>query len=258
MIAQPYTRISVEGIRDVEEARRPSSGINVGQAERWASAIAGGLLVANGLRKGTFGGLSLALLGGALAYRGTSGHCAAYQALHIDTSDKSRSDESETIHKGVLVKETRTINRPAAELYAYWRDFGNLPRFMDHVESVHSLEGERSHWVVKGPFGTTLEWDSAIINEEPGRLIAWKSEPGGDIDNAGTIRFDEPINGRGTVVTLELNYEPPAGIIGITIARLLGDDPKQLARESLRRFQNLMEAGEIPTVNGQPSGRAKV
>lgn len=258
MIAQPYSRISVEGIRDVEEAHRPTSGINVGQAERWASAVAGGLLVAQGLRKGTFGGLSLALLGGALAYRGISGHCAAYEMLHIDTSDKSRSDESESVHKGVLVKESRTINRPAAELYAYWRDFTKAPRYMNHVESVQVLDDARSHWVIKGPFGTTLEWDSTIINEEPGRLIAWKSDPGGDINHAGTIRFDDPVGGRGTVVTLEMNYEPPAGIVGITIARLMGDDPQQLARESLRRFQNLMEAGEIPTISGQTSGRAKV
>jgi len=249
-------RFSVQGIREHEEARLPSSEINVGDVERWASTIGGTLLVANGLRRGTFGGLAAAILGGSLVYRGVTGHCNAYKALNIDTSDKHRSDATEHVHKGRLIKHVVTINRPAAELYAFWRDEANAPKFMLNMVSVEKLGGNRSRWVSSGPLGKTFAWDSEVFNDQPGRMFAWKSLPGGDVELAGTARFDELPAGRGTVVTLELNYEPPAGLLGVTVAKVLGQDPDKLAMEDLRRFKQLMEAGEIATTAGQPSGRA--
>jgi len=248
-------RISVQGIREYEEGHRPSSEINVGEVERWASAVAGTLLVTHGLRRGNFGGLALAVLGGSLVYRGVTGHCQAYEALHIDTSGKHRADIEEHVHKGRLIKHVATVDRPADELYRFWRDQANAPRFMTGIESVTKSGDRTSHWVARGPLNKTFAWDSEIIVEEEGRMFAWKSLPGGDISNAGSVRFEPATGGRGTLVTLEINYEPPAGALGVAVAKALGDDPDRRAREDLRRFKQLMEAGEIATVEGQTSGR---
>ena len=244
------SRLSTKGIHDYEETHRPTSRINVGTVERYASTIAGSVLVLQGLRRGTFGGLSLAVLGGGLLYRGMTGHCSAYEALHLDTSDKQQSDEGQSIHQGHLTKQTVTINRPAAELYAFWHDVANAPEFMEQVVSVEKLGEKTSRWEAIGPFGKSFAWDSEIINDDPGRLIAWKTLPGADVPHAGTVRFDSSSGDRGTVVTLEVNYEPPVGIIGLTIAKLLGQSPETQARENLRHFKQLMEAGEIPTITG--------
>ena len=249
-------RFSIKGIREHEESHHPTSGINVGEVERWASAIGGTLLVPHGLRRGSFGGLALALIGGGLVYRGLTGHCEAYEALNIDTSDKRRAADSEHIHRGVLIKHSVTINRPARELYAFWRDVENATRFMSNIDLVQKLDENRSHWVSSGPFGRTFSWDSEIINDQPDRLIAWKSLPGGDVELAGSVRFEPATEGRGTVVTLEMNFEPIAGFLGLAVAKVLGEDPERIAREDLRHFKQLMEAGEIPTIEGQPSGRS--
>jgi len=248
-------RFSAAGIREHEDAHHPRSEINVGEVERWTSTIAGTLLVAHGLRRANFGGLALALIGGGLIYRGVTGHSEIYQALHIDTSDKHQARETGHIHQGILVKHSVTINRSAEDLYRAWRDVEAAPRFMAQVESVRKTGDNTSHWVVFGPFGKPIEWDSEIINDDPNRLIAWKTLPGAAGDHAGTIRFEPAPGGRGTVVTLELNYEPPAGVLGLTVARALGRDPSRIALENLRHFKQLMEAGEIPTIEGQPSGR---
>ena len=249
-------RFSVEGIRQHEEAHRPTSPINVGEVERWASTIAGTLLAAHGLRRGSLGGLASALVGGGLIYRGVTGHCSAYSALKLDTSDKHQAVDSGHIHQGVLFKHEVTVNRPAADLHAFWRDVENSPRFMAQIDSVKKLDETKSHWTSTGPLGKVFAWDSEIINDQAGRLIAWKSLPGGDVELAGSVRFEPATGGRGTVVTLEMNYEPPAGIVGLTIAKVLGQDPEFLARENLRHFKQLMETGEIPTIEGQSSGRS--
>jgi uncharacterized membrane protein len=239
-------RFSIKGIREHEDAHHPTSGINVGEVERWASAIGGTLLVAHGLRRGSFGGLALALIGGGLVYRGVTGHCEVYQALNIDTSDKHPASDTGHIHEGVLVEHSVTIDRPARELYAFWHDVENAPRFMSQVRSVRKDAEGRTHWVATGPLGRTYEWDSEIINDEPGRLIAWKSLPGADLDHAGSVRFEPAPDGRGTVVTLEMNYEPIAGALGLTVAKILGQDPDQIASENLGDFKRLMEAGDLP------------
>ncbi len=248
-------RISVQGIREYDEGHRPTSEINVGDVERWVSAIGGALLVGDGLRRGHFGGLALALLGGSLVYRGVTGHCQAYEALHVDTSNKHRSADEEHIHKGRLIKHVATVDRPAEELYTYWRDEANSPKFMANIEAVAKTGAKTSHWVSRGPLGKTFAWDSEIIVDEPGRLFAWKSLPGGDVSNAGSVRFEPATGGRGTVVTVEINYEPPAGALGVAVAKVLGEDPDHQTGENLRRFKQLMETGEITTIEGQTSGR---
>jgi uncharacterized membrane protein len=243
-------------LHEAGHPNRPASDVNVGDVERLASGIGGAFLIAAGVRRGSLGGLTLALLGGSLVYRSVTGHCQAYCALGIDTSDKSTGSEDGHVHKGRLVKHSVTINRPAEELYRVWHDFENLPRFMIDVESVRTTGEGRAHWITKGPLGQTSSWETEVFREVPGHLIAWKTLPGAEVVHAGTIRFDPASADRGTVVTMEVNYEPPMGLVGTTIAKMIGKDPDDSVREDLRRFKQLMEAGELPTVEGQPSGRA--
>ncbi len=244
-------RVAIKAIRDEDEARRSQGYVNVGEVERWASGIGGGLLIAHGLRRGDFGGLALALLGGALAYRGATGHCQAYEALNIDTSGKHRADSEEHVHKGILVKHAATIHRTPMEIYEFVKDPANHHRYMADVESVRADEDGTFHWAIQGPFGSTWKFRSRHINEEPGHLVAWKTLPGGDIESAGSIRLEPAWDGRGTEVTMEINYEPPAGSVGVAIAKLLGHDPDANVRDNLRRLKDILEAGEVPAAGGR-------
>lgn len=249
-------RFSVKGIQEHEDAQIEPSPVNVGQVERYASAITGALLVAEGLRRRTLPGAALALIGSGLIYRGVTGQCSAYKALKIDTTGKGEG-HAEHVHKGRLIKHSTIVERPAQELYDYWRDVERAPTFMGNIERVVRTGPDKSHWVSQGPLGKTFEWDSEVINDEPGHLIAWKSLPGSDVNQAGAVRFEPATGGRGTLVTVEINYEPPAGALGVAIAKLIGQDPDALTKENLRRFKQLMEAGEIPTIEGQASGRGR-
>jgi uncharacterized membrane protein len=156
---------------------------------------------------------------------------------------------------GIRIQHAITINRPAEELYDFWRDFTNLPRIMDHVESVEVQAGNRSHWKVKGPAGSTVEWDAEITEDRPGELIAWRSLEGADVDNVGSVRFIPAPGDRGTVVKIDLAYDPPAGRVGAAVAKLFGRGPDQEIRSDLRPFKQLMETGEITTTRGQSAGR---
>jgi uncharacterized membrane protein len=148
-------------------------------------------------------------------------------------------------HEAALLGRTVTINRPRAELYAFWRDFRNLALFMENVESVTPGDDRRSHWVVKAPAGKTVEWDSVLTEEVENEVLAWESAEGADIKNAGRIEFKDGPPGRGTEVTATIVYEPPGGDMGKLIAKLFQKEPKIQARRELRRFKQLMETGEI-------------
>jgi len=148
---------------------------------------------------------------------------------------------------GELVGRTVTINAPRQALYAFWRDFRNLPLFMDNVESVRVFDERRSHWVIQGPADSTVEWDSLITEDVPGEVIAWTSTEDAEVPNSGRIEFRDTSNGRGTQVTVSIAYDPPAGKLGKAVAKLFGREPNIQARRDLRRFKQLMETGEIPT-----------
>jgi uncharacterized membrane protein len=156
--------------------------------------------------------------------------------------------------EAALVGRTVTINKPRDELYAFWRDFRNLARFLENIERVDVGDDRRSHWVIKAPAGKTVEWDSQITADEPGRVIAWESLDGGDIKNAGRIEFRDAPPGRGTEVTATLLYDPPGGDVGKLIAKLFQKEPKIQARRDLRRFKQLMETGEISTSAAPDAG----
>lgn len=234
------------------------TGTNVGDAERWLSVLAGGALIAVGLRRGRAEGAVGALAGAALLHRGVTGHCHLYGALGVDTSERGRVEGALAklpANTALHVERAFTINRSPEELYGFWRQLSNLPRFMDHLERVDVIDDRRSHWVAKGPAGTRMEWDAEIIEDAPNQRITWRSLEGADVSNDGTIRFEPAPAGRGTEVRVSMAYVPPAGKLGAAVAKLFGENPEQQIREDLRRFKSLMEAGEIPTTEGQPSGR---
>mgnify|MGYP001555896503 CR=1 FL=1 len=145
-----------------------------------------------------------------------------------------------------LIGRSVTINRPAAELYAYWRNLSHLPTFMDNVVSIDMIDERRSHWVVRAPGGRTVEWDAVITEDKEGELIAWASTGDADVPNSGWVTFRDAC-ARGTVVTATILYDPPGGVIGKIIAKMFQREPAIQARRDLRRFKQLMEAGEVAT-----------
>jgi uncharacterized membrane protein len=146
-----------------------------------------------------------------------------------------------------LVGRTVSINRPRQELYAFWRDFTNLPLFMENIEAIRVLDESRSHWVVAAPGDRTVEWDSVVTEDEPGSTIAWASAAGASVRNTGRIEFRDSTNGRGTVVTATIIYDAPGGAVGKALAKLFQREPNVQARRDLRRFKQLLETGEIST-----------
>jgi uncharacterized membrane protein len=218
-------------------------------AERWTTALGGAALAFYGIRQRSVVGTLLAAGGGALMVR------AAMSFTNAKDSDTRRALGGS---RGVLVDESVTIGCHHDELYGFWRDLENLPRFMDHLVSVRVLDSRRSHWVAKAPAGRTVEWDAEIINDEPNELIAWRTLDQADVISAGSVAFKPTGKADETMVHVRLQYEPPAGKIGAAVARMLGTEPAHTIREDLRRFKSLMEAGEIPTTVGQPRGRQSI
>jgi uncharacterized membrane protein len=147
---------------------------------------------------------------------------------------------------GIKLKKAVTVNVPAQRLYRYWRDLKNLPRLSDDLLSVYVIDNTRSRWRLRAPGGVSLEWDAEITIDRENEMIGWRSLDGADLDNAGYIRFEKATGGRGTVVRVALQYNPPAGKLGAALATLLGERPAGVIGEALRRFKQIMETGEIP------------
>ena len=182
-----------------------------------------------------------------------------------DYSDRNQRSEKSLIDRAteaigltpnIQVEKTVTIDRPASELYSYWRDLTNLPSFMKHLKSVTNKdeEGKTSHWIADAPLGLWIEWDAEIIADESDRLIAWNALDNADIDNCGFVRFQPATGDRGTQVKVVLEYQPPGGALTNAIAKLFGESPQEQIGDELNRFKQLMETGEITTTQGQPKG----
>lgn len=232
---------------------KPENGrTNVSNVERAISVIGGGTIVFLGLKRPSWGGVVLTMVGSGLLHRGITGHSVAYDILNA--KDNLTAD-SAPVARDIHIENSITINKGREELYAFWRSFENLPRIMQHLESVSPIDSERSHWVAIGPAGKRFEWDAEIYNEKPNELIAWRSLPGSDIVNAGSVHFEAGPPGRGTRVTVVVNYNVAGGKLTALFAKLFGAEPGQLIDDDLRRFKQLMEAGETSTIEGQPSGR---
>jgi uncharacterized membrane protein len=239
---------------DVREASVRSRR-NVGESERWASMAAGAGLALTGLSQRGANRWIMAALGAVLFQRGATGYCQMYQALGVNTAGTGE-DTRRALggSAGVNVEESVTINRPIEELYRFWRNLENLPRFMHHLESVERVTDTLSRWKAKGPAGKTVEWSAEIINEVPNQVIGWRSIEGSEVVSAGSVNFDDVGEGRGTRVRVRLQYSPPGGKLGAAVARLMGRDPATEIREDLRRFKQMVEAGEVATSKG-PRGR---
>ncbi|MEH1960984.1 MAG: SRPBCC family protein [Nostoc sp.] len=213
------------------------------EVERWASLIGGGAMVLMGLRQGSLRGVLTALAGGGLLYQGATKQSTIQQA-----------QEAIGINQPIKVEKTVTINKSAEELYRFWHNFENLPTFMKHLKSVSVYNEKRSHWIANAPLGNSVEWDAEILEDRENEFISWASVEGADVDNSGFVRFKKAPGDRGTEVKIVLEYNPPGGALGATVAKLFGEEPEQQIGDELRRFKMLMEAGEIATTEGQPRG----
>lgn len=235
--------------------------VNVGGKERIASVAGGVALMSAAVFKR--GPLSIPALftGLVLLLRGLTGICPAYKALDISTAeDTNHNRRSEIVsvpaETGIHVVRAVTINRSAEDLYNFWRNPANLPSVMKYVESVEYISPERAHWTIKLPAGAKSEFDAEVYTDVPNEVISWRSLPGSQIQNAGSIRFKEAPAGRGTEVTLTLEFVPPGGAIGQAVMKMFNDAPSQYIGQYLRDFKMIMETGEQATTEGQPSGRA--
>lgn len=144
------------------------------------------------------------------------------------------------------------------ELYHHWRELTNLPQFMKHLVRVDVKDDRRSHWVARGPVGSTVEWDAEITEDRLNEYIAWCAVEGAEVDHRGTVRFEPAIGGRGTIVTVNMQYRPPFGTLGAAVVAWFGEDPNQTITMDLRRFKQIMETGEVVTTEGQPAGRDEI
>lgn len=207
------------------------------KAQPWAVIAGGGALAAYGLSRRSVPGVVLGALGGYVIYRGT-----------LATRER-------TLARPVHVYSRFNIQKPVEELFQFWRNFENLPRFMRHVESVKATGDRHSHWVARAPMGATVSWDAEITDERENEYIVWRSLPGAMVPNRGSIQFRPDSSHGGSIVEVAIDYTPPAGKLGAVFAKMFGREPEQQVRDDLRRFKQIMEAGEIPTTEGQPSGR---
>jgi uncharacterized membrane protein len=238
LTTQPFAH-TPELSRPLDQVRT-SLKQNVEFPERIGSIAAGSGLVLYGLSRRSLGGLLLALIGGSLLHRGSTGYCAVYRRLGIN-SRQMNTETGVPGNKGIKVERTITIARPAEEIYRFWRQLENLPRFLEHVESVAQIDDIRSHWVVRGPAGTHVEWTAQIVTDKPNELISWESLPGAEVQNAGSVRF-EPLGSGLTEIKVALQYQPPAGVIGAAVAKLFGEAPDQQLDDDLGRLKQLIES----------------
>ena len=215
-------------------------GRNVGDIERVVSVIAGTALALFGLRRFSLTRLSLAGMGASMVYRGLTGHCPAYARAGVTTADTSDGVRG---NLGTKIERSVVVYAPPDRVFRFWRNFANLPRFMDNVESVQVLDARRSRWTARGPGGVRVEWEAEIINEIPDELIAWRST-GGNVDHAGSVHFEPGPGGRGTTVRVSLQYDPPGGSAGHTLASMLGGDAGARVEQDLHNFKRVIESGE--------------
>jgi uncharacterized membrane protein len=180
----------------------------------------------------------------------------------IDTRQSIRSSTGTetypTSAPDAFVATSIIVGKPAQECYAFWRNPANLSRFSPMIESVTPLDARTSRWVARSVMGTKVTWDSRVTKDSPADCIAWRSLEGGSLYHAGVVRFEPATGGRGTRVHITMHFKVPGGRTALALAKVLGADPRTEVREDLRRFKQLLEAGEIPTTRGQPSGRRSV
>jgi uncharacterized membrane protein len=183
----------------------------------------------------------------------------AVTALDVITAQRLSETKGYISEDGrVRVVKNVFINKSPEECYRFWRNFENFPTFMRHLVSVEQKEGNRSHWVAKGPAGAKVAWDAEIVEDRPNEILIWRSLPGSSISNRGSVRFEPAPSGRGTYLIVDLEYEPPAGMVGVGIAKLFREEPAVQLTDDLRRCKQMIEVGEIILSDGSPTGYGNV
>lgn len=224
--------------KEVVQAEKTTEGakvqVNVGKAERWASMIGGAALTVYGLTRKSMAAKGVSLAGIYLLYRGQTGYDPLYRVAGVDTSKAARS---------VSVERSIIINRNPDEVYRFWHNFENLPRFMEHLESVKILTDRKSHWMATTPGGISYEWDAEMTEDIPNERISWRSLPEAEVQNQGTVEFKRAGAGS-TFLTFTANYAIPAFPRGISTKLLQYISDKQLQKE-LDQFKNMIESGQI-------------
>jgi uncharacterized membrane protein len=208
------------------------------RVDRIGYAIVGSALLISGLRHL---GLVRLALGGTLLYQSYSGSNPIFKRMGLRVNRHPPEGAKETL----IVSERITIGVPREALYRYWRNFSNLPRFMRHLVAVRVVNERRSHWMAQAPAGRIVEWDAEVVEDTPGQVLRWRSLPGADVTNFGSVRFADASAGQATEIEVELQYVPPAGSLGAAIARYTGEEPQWQMADDLRRLKQLVEASEL-------------
>jgi uncharacterized membrane protein len=219
--------------------------------QRWVSGVSGAAILWFGMRQDSMSRWPLAALGAGLLYQGISGDNLLDRipvAQEVPVVRQLTSAPSQ-----LRIRKSLTVNRPAQELYEYWRKLENLPNFMKHVKSVQELGDGQSHWVVNVLNDMELEWDARITEDRPGEMIAWMTMPEAEVQNRGYVKFIP--TARGTEVSVSIEYDPPTRMGGRMAGGAVKFIAEQQIKEEIRNFKRLMETGEIPTTKGQPAAR---
>ena len=189
--------------------------------------------------------------GGYMVARAITGHCPVYEAMGVTTAPEPTSTAERIVGPdGVRIDKVVTVQRSPEDLYTFWRELQNLPRIMSHILSVSGDVETGSHWTARGPGGIDVSWDAVVTLDETNRLISWQSVPGSRIVNTGLVRFRALPNDKGTEVHVSLHYRPPLGVLGKLVAPLFAREPSRQIEDDLRRFKQIMEAGEVARTHG--------
>lgn len=250
MPQRPLTSTTIQGERALRRSSHDDSEPGL-EIVRWGSILGGSALMAYGLlRRRRLMGLFYAGIGAAVAYKGLKKNDVI-----------NRSLKRLALHTGatepVELATSMTIERPVEEVYKFWRNLQNLPRFLRHIDSIDEIDDQHSRWTARLPGDVHLEWRAKLVEETPNEVLAWQSVQGSDIFNEGYLTFESVFNGQGTELHARIVYRPPAGEVGARIANFLEVVQEQFLKEDLRSFKQLMETGELATIHGQPSARKK-
>lgn len=202
---------------------------NIGWSERMVSMFLSGALISWGLRKPS---KAKFLYGAYMAYRAASGRCLLYEQLGIDAKRP----------RAVNIRGEFEIEKPASEVYTYWRNLNNLPGSIRHLLDVKVIDENLSHWksnVMGNLF--SIDWDAEIVKDEPGHFISWQSSPGALIHHVGKVEFTPGPDGRSTILKVTLSYRPPAGGVGIGLAKLMNPYLEGLLKKEIKSFKHTIE-----------------